>query len=180
MTPALINGTYHHLLPRCRCFHSEVAVELLSLCLAVLIRCPTGSHSAWWVPVGWRLLKDTASIGNGERKRMQAVLLWRMRTSSVHCSAEEAQQLLLELGLLLVFSFISHSCVPALLLCAKLDAWSVPRLCRILISFRTAVEPFLLPIWDRRLEHNEAVPAVRCQKGRAIGWLDTLNECCLK
>lgn len=80
MTLALINGTHHYLLPRCRCFHSEVAVELLSLCLALLIRCPTGSHSAWWVPVGWRLLKDTASIGKEERKRMQAVLLWRMRT----------------------------------------------------------------------------------------------------
>lgn len=72
-------------------------------------------------------------------------------------------------------AFISCICVAALFhkvtFCCVIN-WipgALPELCCALISFRTAVEPFLLPIWDRRLEHNEVVPAGQCQKGRAIG-----------
>lgn len=80
--------------------------------------------------------------------------------------------------LLFFFFFLSNKVI----FCCVVN-WipgAFPELCCTLISFRTAVEPFLLPIWDRRLEHNEVEPAGQRQKGWAIGWLDTLIECCLK
>lgn len=75
------NVAYHHLIPRSSCF--PLRSGLGTLCLAALIRCWTGSHRAWWVPVGLRLLKDKGSIGSGERKGMQAILLWRTRRQPV-------------------------------------------------------------------------------------------------